>query len=68
MCGVHGYIYWNILFIKMNNTFPTDLGSGNRIPNPREDRKILPQGAKRRGEEFFDLPEGLEFYSHFPNP
>ena len=41
-----------------NNTFPTDLGSGNRIPTQGKVKKIPPQGAKRRGEEFFDLPEG----------
>ena len=43
---------------RQNNTFPTDLGSGNRIPTQGKVKKIPPQGAKRRGEEFFDLPEG----------
>ena len=57
----HGFYHWN-------QRFHTDFGAQNQIPNPREgQRKFLPEGVAR-GEEFFDLPEGLEFDSTPQNP
>ena len=39
-----------------NNTFPTDLGSGNRIPTQGKVKKIPPQGRSAAGRNFLTFP------------